>query len=152
MCHDIKEMNRRILLRGLDPDSKLNVHVREWPQKKSYDHNGNLTSIELWTVKGPLKDCDWMTRAWGGDSHCLWLRVYPFVQWDVPSFFQRYTCPEEHRWKFSDPALVLDSAKETTEWWDTHRILEPDGSFQAAATVKSKYGWSKMHDGTDQYF
>ena len=113
LCGGEAEKKRRSLeLRGLDPASKVVVEVREWPRQTQALPGGSWSgapSLELWSVQGKMDDSEWMNKAWGGDDHCLWLRVHPFVQWDVPQFLPRHTCPAADQWHFSDKPLVLDT-------------------------------------------
>eukprot|EP00747_Dinoflagellata_sp_TGD_P220942 gnl/TRDRNA2_/TRDRNA2_92856_c0_seq1.p1 gnl/TRDRNA2_/TRDRNA2_92856_c0~~gnl/TRDRNA2_/TRDRNA2_92856_c0_seq1.p1 ORF type:complete len:453 (-),score=44.55 gnl/TRDRNA2_/TRDRNA2_92856_c0_seq1:64-1398(-) len=87
--------SRSFQLRGMDPGSQLQVEAREF------------AAMELWRVKGPLQDWEELVKLWGGDSHCLWYRVYPFVQWGFVDFLFRHTCPVERQWKFEGPQIVL---------------------------------------------
>ena len=45
---------------------------------KFIDHRKELSLIGHYYTPGPEDD------RWGGDSHCLWLRVYPSAGWCLP--------------------------------------------------------------------
>mmetsp|Transcript_54200 Transcript_54200/g.145095 ORF Transcript_54200/g.145095 Transcript_54200/m.145095 type:complete len:167 (-) Transcript_54200:58-558(-) len=88
----------------MDPGKTCSVRAREWRWKDTG------ASWELWLAEGPLQD--WSSwDDWGGDNHCLWHRVYPYPEWGLPEVVFRRSLPEERRWRFDGPPLVVDTAE-----------------------------------------
>merc|ERR1719461_2079563 len=93
----------------MDPGKTCGVHVRRWCWQKEQ------VPWELWIAQGPLTD--WSSwDNWGGDSHCLWQRVYPGLDWDFPACQLRHQTPPDRRWQFDAPNTT-ERKKESEETW-----------------------------------
>lgn len=101
LCRDLPSETRSSMLPGIDTGTECEVRVRSW------QHEGGA-QWELWEARGPLQD-DASWKEWGGDSHCLWNRVYPLPGWDLAQFFLQHRVPNGRRWSFDSPPFVADS-------------------------------------------
>ena len=88
LCWGLPETTREVTLKGMDVGRSVDVKIRSWERPNGA---GNW---ELWEAKGPLTDWAYYDD-WGGDKHCLWNRVYPFVDWGMPEFLASHSVPKD---------------------------------------------------------
>ena len=90
-------------LPGMQMDSICQVHVRQW-------RHASGATWELWRAKGPMRDWS-VWNTWGGDSHCLWYRVYPSDAWGMLPWMLQHKVPEERRWDFHAAGMEIDTTE-----------------------------------------
>lgn len=123
LCWDLEEEKAELCLRGVDPGTTVVVKTRQWQRRAG-------AAWDIWLPVGPLQDHSFWSR-WGGDSHCLWTRVYPFPEWGLAEFLLRHSTPKVRQWRFDDPPMLVD----TTE---LRRQQEAAWAAEVAAAAEAK--------------
>jgi len=146
LTYDLTEKKREVKISGID-QSKIDVTVRTWCWDK--DNAKGAATLELWWVAGPLTDNVAFKEKDGSisrDDHCLWLRVFPNMQWGMSAFFLRHTVPQERCFSFSSKPIILDTSAERAalkeKWGEPPDESRPDGPLNV--TVGSEEEVAKL--------
>jgi len=131
LCHGCEERHHEHTFQGMDPGKTCDVKVHEWIWRE------RGTRWEFWAATGPLQD--WSAwDDWHGDSHCLWHRVYPSLEWGLHQFLALFSLPAERRWRFDSPPLHIDTnpAREQTSAESAAAVAASETAPAAAAASK----------------
>jgi len=125
-----EEDSQELALPGLEPDTTIEVRVRQWPGTSSLHSEDGATTLlapwELYLAKGPLKDWSWWDHK-GGDNHCLWWRVYTKEDWGLATFLLRHQIQVANAWSFDDKPLCVNTAdqkRKLEEDWQAHKAAK----------------------------